>query len=241
MGYNINYVSVFYIGPNRDYASYQEKFKTDPMFFARTHVDFLNQCNNNNIKKATFVFNDDITDELKMLAVETVCQIKTMDTEVIFRKNTGFSYGAWNDVIKKNLNDFDYFFLIEDDYIPTETDFYQHFVARCTSEYPYVSTFVDEYEPGKFCASCSNAIIRADACRAIYEKYNEIFVVQDSIRLQDAWWTQMNFLNLFTENGYGMRDILDKYSTHHNTNCHTNQITVFGNPKLPPCLIPIIP
>lgn len=241
MNYTINYIPVIYIGPNRDYASYQEKFRTDPMFFARTQVDFLNRCVDTPIKLATFVFNDDISDELKALAVETVSKITTMQYEVVFRRNSGYSYGAWNDMVKKNMNSFDYFFLIEDDSIPLEPDFYEHFVERCTLEYPFVSTFVDEYEPGKFCSSCPNSIIRADICRKIFEKYNELFLVNNSTRLQDAWDTQMKFLTLFTNEGYGMRDILDKYSTPHNLNCNINDIRIFGNKDLPHVIVPIIP
>jgi hypothetical protein len=241
MDYKVNYITVIYIGPNRDYASYQDKFKNDPMFFARHHVDFLNRCENSKVELATFVFNDDMPNELKQLAIDTVSQIKTMRVEIVFRTNVGFSYGAWNDMIKKNINDFDYFFLIEDDYVPVETNFYEDFVDRCTLEYPFVSTYVDNYEPGKFCASCSNSMIRADVCKIILEKYNELFLVTLSDRLQDAWHTQMNFLNLFTQSGYGMRDILHKYSTPHNSNCHINKITVFGNKDFPPMLVPIIP
>ena len=241
MSYSINYIPVIYIGPNRDYASYQEKFRNDPMFFARAHVEFLNRCTDTPIKKATFVFNDDISDEVKMLAVETVSQIKTMEAEVVFRRNSGYSYGAWRDMIKKNLNDFDYFFLIEDDSIPLEPNFYEHFVERCTPEYPFVSTFVDEYEPGKFCSSCPNSIIRADICKKVLEEHGELFFVHDSTRLQDAWDTQMRFLDYFTKSGYGMRDILDKYSTPHNLNCHINDIRIFGDRNLPHCIVPIIP
>lgn len=241
MSYTINYIPVFYIGPNRDYVSYQEKFRTDPMFFAKTHVNFLNRCVDTSIQKATFVFNDDISDELKFLATETVAQIKTMDAEVIFRKNGGYSYGAWRDMIKKNLNDFEYFFLIEDDCIPLETNFYEHFVERCTTEYPFVCTFVSECKPGKLHAASSNSIIRADICKKIFEKYGEIFLVNESTKLHDAWDTQMNFLNLFTESGYGMRDILDKYSTPHNLNCNINDIRTFGNPEFPHNIVPIIP
>lgn len=241
MTYTINYIPVFYIGPNRDYASYQEKFRTDPMFFAKKHVDFLNRCIDTPIKKATFVFNDDISDELKVLATEVASQIKTMDVEVVFRRNSGYSYGAWNDMIKKNLNEFDYFFLIEDDSIPLETTFYEHFVERCTPEYPFISTFVDEYEPGKFCSSCPNSIIRADICKKILAKYGELFLVNNSTRLQDAWDTQMKFLNLFVDSGYGMRDILDKYSTPHNLNCNINDIRIFGDRTKPHNIVPIIP
>jgi len=239
MDYKINYVPVFYIGPNRDYASYQEKFKNDPMFFVRYHVNFLNTCENNKIKRATFVFNDDISDELKDLILQTVVEVKTMEVEVIFRRNGGFSYGAWNDVIKKNLNDFDYFFLIEDDYIPVKPDFYEDFVDRCTSEYPYVCTLVAKHK-GKLHASSSNGIIRADVCKIILEKYNELFLVNNSNNLPDAWNTQINFLNLLTDAGYGMRDITHKYSTPHIINCHINQITVFGNKNFPHILVPII-
>lgn len=239
--YSINYIPVIYIGPNRDYVSYQQKFKNDPMFFANVHAEFLNNCHKTNIKKATFVFNDDISDELKEMAKNVVSKIQTMETEIIFRTNSGYSYGAWKDIVKKNINDFDYFFLIEDDSIPLSPDFYEYFVEKCNDEYPIVATYILEHSPGKFHAACPNSLLKADVCRKILQTYNELFMVNQSNRLEDAWDTQTRFYDLFVQSGYKMIDILDKYSTPHNLNCNINDVRVFGNPNNPPNIVPIIP
>lgn len=239
--YNINYIVVFYIGPNRNYHSYQQKFKTDPMFFADKHVEFLNTCQNTNIKKASFVFNDDINDDLKIMATNTVSKIESMETEIIFRKNCGYSYGAWRDVVIKNINDFDYFFLIEDDSLPVNSNFYEYFVEKCNDEYPIIATYVKEHQPGKFHAASSNSLVKADVCRKVIQTSGELFFVNQSNRLEDAWDTQTRFYDHFTNLGYKMTDILDKYSTPHNLNCNINDVRIFGNPNNPPNIIPIIP
>jgi hypothetical protein len=241
MNYSINYIIAIYIGPNRPYPKYQEKFKNDPMFFVKTHVDFLNKCYDSNIQLATFLFNEDMSDELKQIAIQTINQIKTMNVEIVFRPNIGFSYGGWNETIKRNINDYDYFFLIEDDYIPINSKFYEDFVTHCTLEYPFVSTLVNEYAPGKLHAACSNSIVRADVCKIILERYKELFLVVKSNIANDAYHTQMTFLDLFTSLGYGMRDMTYKYSTPFNCNCYTNEIKIYGNKELPPILVPIIP
>lgn len=77
---------------------YVEKFKTDPFFFVKKHLDFLSTCNNN-IKCSTFMFNDGLDDVLK--AYLSRISLPNMKLEVIFRKNSAFSYGDWSDGIIK--------------------------------------------------------------------------------------------------------------------------------------------
>lgn len=241
---SINYIVVMYIGKRGvtvegelGYLQYEEKFKTDPLFFAKKHRDFLSKCENSKITKASFVFNDDISEDIKRMAIEEI-KLSNMDYEVIFRKNNGYSYGAWNDVILKNINDYDYFFMIEDDTIPLETNFYEYFVECCTLETPIVATYVNPNPPVH--AASSNSIVRADVCREILNKTGKLFFVNNSNALPDAWDTQTYFFKYFTENGYKMRDILDKYSTPHALNCRINQVVVFGNPNFPHNIVPII-
>lgn len=132
MSYNkINYIVAFYIGKNRGYDHYKHKFVYDPLFFVREHVKFVETCNSNIFP--TFVFNDDIPDSIKTDIIDLCPNI-----EIIFRPNNGFSYGAWNDAIIKNIDLYDYFFIIEDDYIPTSADFCEPFLNKISDIVPYV-------------------------------------------------------------------------------------------------------
>ena len=234
---NINYIVVYYIGPNRTYESYQRIFKQNPLFFAYKQIEFLSTCNND-IKTATFVFNDDISDELKTKILDEL-KLSNMNLEIIFRPNNGFSYGAWRDVISKNLNDYDYFVMIEDDSIPTIPMFYEPFIERMSSEIPYVCCYM-EYHNGIQFPSSSNGIIKAEQCKVVLEKCGEMFFVNSTTDYHSAWDTQMRFYTYFSNCGYKMTDILDSYSTHHMLNCHFNDLRIFGNPENPPLIVPIV-
>lgn len=235
--YKIHYVVVNYIGPNRDYASYQHLFKTDPLMMFKKHVEFLKTVDKDDVT-ATFVFNHDLDPALKKQLDEFTDF--GVPSRVGYFGGPGFSYGAWNEVIKRRLGICDYFFLIEDDYIPTRPDFYKPFVERCTDEYPYVCTYVEEKSPGKFCASSSNGLIKTKQCREVLERHGEVFAELNCNTLEQAWHTQVNFLNYFTDAGYKMRDILDEYRTPHMLNCNNNTMVSFGKPDAPVLIEPII-
>lgn len=235
--YKLHYVVVFYIGPNRNYTSYQHLFKTDPLMMFRRHVDFLKTADNN-LKSATFIFNQDLDPTIRQ-ELENFKDYP-LPVTIGYYNGPGFSYGAWNEVIKKRMDNYDYLFLIEDDYIPTRPDFYKPFVDRCNDEYPYVCTYVEERSPGQFVASSSNAIIKAKQCKEIFSKYGEVFTALNSNSLQEAWNTQINFLNFFFNEGYKIRDILDEYQTPHMLNCNINHLVTFGNQNAPILIEPII-
>lgn len=235
--YKIHYIVVFYIGPNRNYTSYQHLFRTDPLMMFRKHVEMLKTVDKN-ITSATFVFNGDIDPNLR----QTIDNFTDhgVPTRIGYFNGPGFSYGAWNEVIKKRLGVCDYFFLIEDDYIPTRPDFYKPFVDRCTDEYPYVCTYVEEKSPGRFCASSANALVKAKQCKEMFEKHGEVFAAIDGNTYEQAWNIQLNFLNYFTESGYKMRDILDEYKTPHMLNCNINHLVTFGNSNAESLIEPIV-
>lgn len=236
--YSINYIACFYIGDKRGYAHYVEKFKTDPFYFVKKHLDFLSECNNH-IKCATLVFNDDLDEVLKSYLSKI--SLPNMKVEVVFRKNSAFSYGAWSDAILKNLMDYDYFFLIEDDYIPLAPNFYEYFVEKSSYEFPYVCQYVDAgyttetpYHP-----SISNGILRADVCREIVNKYGYLFRLSQGTGYQIGWDNQVSFYRTFVESGFGALDILDKYCSPFAYPNRNPPIQVFGNPELPALIYPI--
>jgi hypothetical protein len=233
----INYIAVFYIGPNRTYKSYQAKFDIDPLYFFKIHLDFLSTCNAD-IKLSTFVFNDDISQDLKS-EIHKLAEQSEIANEIVFRQNGGFSYGAWNDIIKKNINDFDYFFMIEDDYIPDAPDFYIPFQNKITDSIPYCCTYIGILNGIRHAAS-SNGMIQAKACKDILSKYQEIFKVDLSNSLHQAWQTQLTFLDYLTEQNYDITDIIDLYSVQHALNCNTNDVRIFGQQDSRCLILPIL-
>lgn len=235
--YKIHYVVVFYIGPNRQYPSYQHLFATDPLLMVRRHMDYLKTAGHN-VSTATFVFNADIEPSIK----NRISKLGgfPVPTNIVFYSGDGYSYGGWNEVIKNNLDSADYFFLIEDDYIPTNPYFYNPFVERCTDEYPFVCTYVEMKPDGRPCASSSNGLIKAKQCKELYERHGDVFAALTAKDLPSAWYTQLNFLNYLTDAGYKFRDILDEYRTPHMLNCINNHLVSFGNPDAPVLVEPIV-
>lgn len=244
MTIKVNYIAAFYIGPNRTFPYYQEAFKNDPLCFVRKHIEFSEYAEN--ISKFSFVFNDDIDDILKE---EILTLSQGRNIEVIFRSNQGYSYGAWDEVIKRNLNDYDYFFLIEDDYLPNYTTFVLPFVERLKDNVAYacslvveISNKIDKMIPedlGKFKhPSISNGMISAKACKDILKKYGVLFRLQEGATKEIGYWNQIYFLKNFTDSGYDIVDTTDAFSSPY-LNTSTGAVKLFGNTEYPPLLFPI--
>jgi hypothetical protein len=143
--------------------------------------------------------------------------------KLLYRKNGGGSYTAWDSAIQAVLkDDYDYHFLIEDDYVPVTDYFYQPFVEMFKSETAYICQFwIDNH------ASVSNGLFSGKAAKDLKEKFGSIF---DCINNRDDWagqvLNQVNFLNFAKKAGYTFGDV-SKY-------CHPflereNFIKVFGN------------
>lgn len=232
---NINYIAAFYLG-NRVHSDYNEALKTNSLFMLEKHIEALFDTD---IELVTFVFNlDDIS-----LSKNIEEKIRNYDIkfnyECCFRENKGCSYGAWNDVMIKNLNNFEYFFLIEDDYIPTIKNFYEPFIEKCTLDFPYVCEFCDKTKEGLSFASISNGLMNSKACKAVYEKHKSIFkIYNDNNYLETFYKTQMECYEYFINNGFGIKDILDEYSAPFMSSI-TKQITIYGDAKNPVLLSPI--
>lgn len=246
MSITVNYIVANYIGPLRTYGHYQEQFKKDPLCFFKKHLDFLQTVHDPEHVTATFVFNDDIDIDIKR-QLDDYYQYKF---EIVYRKNAGFSYGIWNDTIIKNLDKYDYFFLIEDDYLPTRGDFILPFKQRCVGKNVFVCGLVEEASPQRFPGhvpvnedpflfpSISNGLLSAAACRRVYKKYGSIFNINYNNDYQSAYTNQIYFCKHFTDMGYNIVDILDEYSSPYN-NASKRELVMYGDNK-PPLLLPII-
>jgi len=240
----VNYIAAFYIGSNRTFPYYQKAFKEDPLCFVRKHVEFSDYAEN--IERFSFVFNDDIEEELKK---EIIGITRGKNIELLFRPNSGYSYGAWNDVVKRNLNNFDYFFLIEDDYMPNFTNFSLPFIQRMKDNVAYVcslmveiSNDIDKMIPvdaGKFKhPSISNGMLSAAASRRVLEKYNSLFRLQDGVTREIGYWNQTYYLKNFTDIGFEVVDTTDEFCSPF-LNTASGEVKIYGNPEHPPLLFPI--
>jgi hypothetical protein len=249
--YTINYMPVFYIGPIRTYNSYREKFAIDPLFFAKKHVDFLNTCIDTPIKTATMVYNVEMPDELKHMATQLTNSITTMESRTIFRPNGGFSYGGWSDVIGHDIQNnisHDYHFLVEDDYIPTRSNFYTHFIERMDEKCPFVCGRLEPHHEypyvGKVHPYLPSGMIREDACKRIYEKYKEVFITNRALIYPAGHATQLTYLDNYESEGFELRDISDEFKISVIFNCHTNEThirgNIYGETLIMPIVLPVI-
>jgi hypothetical protein len=220
-------------------------FKDDPLYFFRKHLEFLKTVDNAHQITATFVFNDDVDLKVKY-ELESIVQD---NVEIVFRKNAGFSYGIWNDTIIKNLNQYDYFFLIEDDYLPCQADFLDPFIKRIKNNVAFVCGLVDrassEIFPGHVLVddkpflfpSISNGLLSATACQKVYSKTGSVFKLNLNTDYWSAYTNQIYFCKPFTDMGYNIVDTLDEYSSPYN-NANAKDLVIYGKGK-PPLLSPI--
>jgi hypothetical protein len=142
---------------------------------------------------------------------------------LLYIKNGGGSYTAWGKAIQEVLKeDFDYHFLIEDDYVPVADYFYKPFVERCGPNTAYVCQYwLDNH------ASVSNGLFSDKVAKDLKKHFGAVF---DCINDRDDWpgmvLNQISFLNFAKTAGYTFSDV-SKY-------CHPflereNFIKVFGN------------
>lgn len=235
----INYIPAFYYG-NRMNTAYSKELQKNKFFMVDQQIEALNKYGDG-ISLVTFVFNlDHLNDEHNILKEFATRKIN-FDYEIHCRLNTGASYGAWDEVIKKNLNNFDYFFITEDDFIPATSNFYTPFKMRCKDPTAYVCMFANQARPhlGVPHAAIPHGIVKADAARKVFKNQNQIF----KIYLQDNsyntfYQTQMEFFEYFIREGYVISDILDEFSAPY-MNSPTRTIITYGNPSNPVLVEPV--
>ena len=208
----------------------------DQYYFLEKHLQFVKK-RPKKINTVYFVINkSESTDVEKIIDIVNSYNINKKIT-VMFRENIDFSYGAWNDIIKKDFiaGGHDYYFLIEDDYIPKSTNFIDAFLDRMKENIAYVAvrttppTDADiqnltqriglsiDLAP-KIHASISNGLLNGAAAKHILKNKDNIFLLYESTSYEMAETNQLMFLETFTTEGYAITDISDQYSAIFNHN-----------------------
>lgn len=194
----ITYIIATWLGPRRA-NYYTQKFLEDPYFLIRHHVTNLSVLDCSNIDKILIVINenDPIIDaglihELNKLN----CSVPY---EILIRPNLGFSYAAWNHGMQyciENKTNSNFFFLIEDDYVPIQRNFYQYFLSEFNS--PQIGAvfqlYTDLYGLKKH-AAISNGMIKRDIAETCLNTYKTIFDLKFDNSYMSAQANQVIFLD----------------------------------------------
>ena len=152
---NTNYQIAFYNGKRRAYDG------SRGVLYAEKHIEYINN-HIPDIGLVSFIISksDESVDN------EVVNFINNSDIkfnyEIILRDNVGFSYGAWEEVMRKNYVNYEYAFIIEDDYIPSKPDTLQYFYRKFmeNEHYIYVCSLWRNNHP-----SISNGMIKTELFR----------------------------------------------------------------------------
>lgn len=207
------YIAVFYLGERRREV---EESKNDKLFYLKTHLAHLSYYSHN-IDDIFLVFNLDKEHHSYIPEIENLVPNKILNTNVtiITRENKGFSYGAWNDVIETQINNYDYFILNEDDYYFVQDNWDQYLIDKFNSytDCGYVCPLVKEpvypHEYQKHAAH-SSGITSAKVLKDVIDKFGKL-PFNNSNDYAGGVLSQIDVTHAFIETGYNIYDIRDDY------------------------------
>jgi hypothetical protein len=232
----INYIVAMYFGERR-FSPVTGKFD-----YLLAQLDFVKSLSPGSpVSNIVFSVNiDNETSQSQILEIIKSAEL-SIDHQVIFRENSGFSYGNWNDVlIRYRHHDFDYHFLIEDDYVPRTPQFYVPFVDEMI---PGVGFVCQRQEPDGFLGfqshpGVANGLISTEALRKTYSIFGRVLWVDpDKTSYIGAVSSQVFMMNLVSNSGFTWTEISDDYSKPF-WDIHYG-LWERGSGKLPPVIIPI--
>lgn len=109
------YIISFWFGDRRRYPKI---YNSDRLIFLKKQIEYLNNIENN---LDTIIFNFNLIENHYDLFNQAIKLIPDYinNTKVLIniRKNHDFSYGAWNEIVKKEVENYTHFIFGEDDYV----------------------------------------------------------------------------------------------------------------------------
>jgi hypothetical protein len=223
----INYVVACYVGIRRNLV-------LDPYEYVLAHLKTLDEYQDENVYKITLVLNVDGDEGYDFFNhFNRLCQDRDYlkdRVDFVFRQNRGFSYASWEDAIIRNMGVADYFFLVEDDYLPGYKDYYRPFLEQLMNKNVGYCCSKVSHTHGRH-AGMSSGMMRADVARAIY-------IERAATHYGVGEWSQVHFLDFMEQVGYTFNDPSHLVSTPF-YDIHKNLIE-YGNPDGPCPLKPIL-
>lgn len=209
----INYIIAMYLGNRRNASS------DDSLMYLEEHLKFLESLDENSpVKNIVFSINMDVSDQQATATAIQLIKQASLDVEfqIKIRPNSGYSYGNWNEtLIEYRDRGFDYHFLIEDDYMPVNGQFYLPFLNEMKDEVAFVCL---KMEPDGFLGypshpGISNGLISNDAVRQVYNATGAVFQLnRDKNSYAGAVNSQVSMTNLITFCGLKWAGVSDEIS-----------------------------
>lgn len=134
----ISYIVACYMGERRQDTL--SDIHSTPLEYIKNHIKWLETADD--VGKALFVFND--ASYIKFSKQnEAVKLVIKAGHDYIIRDNIDFSYGAWEEGIKRIIKDdkYNYSFLIEDDYIPSLPSILEFYLEPMDDNIAFVASF----------------------------------------------------------------------------------------------------
>ncbi len=128
----MNYVVTCWSG-NRRFM--EESYREDRTHFLRIHIEQLKK-HKSSLSQITFVINHnpDEDENYKQFVNDIPKEINGTPVEVLRRDNSGMMFGAWFYVCQIYGDQFDHYFVTEDDYAPISDDFAAPFLSAFNKE-----------------------------------------------------------------------------------------------------------
>lgn len=230
----INYIVNFYGGERRQHV----KSKTSPLgLYLDKHIDFLS-TNPKHVTGFTFIFNiSDNPDEPKLID-ETYERIKKLSIpgRITIRKNKGMSYEAWEEEIINSHRLYTHCFMIEDDYIPVQSDFLDYFLQKCVDDVSYVASYYATAKQSEIHAAVANGLLKTDSVYDIVVKNKSLFKLT---RAEDVYKAasvdQIKFLDYIPGTRSDVADIAHTIYQH-----SFSEYYIFGDIDSPLIIKPIV-
>lgn len=179
------------------------------------HIEQLNRlkhnlaqvtiCNPHNPHNEQY---DKYVNALKELELENKgCKIEILD-----RPNSMVAYGSWSDAYAKYRQEFDYYILMEDDYLPVKDNFDTILVDLLNEKKAgYLGAFLSTTScvpDGRKHMGITNGIASKEALEAVFLKFGCLMAQYVE---PNYWLNQVNFSLAFMDAGYTIADWSDKF------------------------------
>jgi hypothetical protein len=204
----VNYILAMYFGERRSYDRTQDRLE-----FLRTQLTFLeNIPPDSAICHVVFSINE--SDDIPREEIERLIREASLPIEYLirYRPNIGYSYANWNEVmIELRDRDFDYHFLMEDDYVPTSPYFYQPFIDLTTEKIPFVclkaseNGFMGHQRHPTICVG----LIRCKEAIETLNRVGSILWIHPGQDYRSAEESQIHMMDNFNRIGYDFTGIPD--------------------------------
>jgi len=200
-----NYIVAVWTGGRR---RHEQEYVDDRAVYIKKQIEQLNNLNHN-IGQVTFVINDnpDESIEVKNYINSIPNKIKDTDIVILRRPNIGMSYGAWAYVYEKYTNQFDYYIIQEDDYIPVIDNFDKILIELLHEK--QLDYLCELYKDNH--ASASGGIMFSRTLSDIYYKGGKLPFPNNSHYGNVEDYGQRKISKIFTDNGFKVGDYTDRY------------------------------